>query len=120
MRLDLWLFQARLFKSRSQATNACKEGKVFRSDRKLDPADQVAAGDLIDIREHGLYRSFRILELPGKNVSKEIAKTTYRDETSAEIIDRFKAMVMAKVPHRDSKSKPTKKDRRVLDKMRGR
>ncbi|MDK9700807.1 MAG: S4 domain-containing protein, partial [bacterium] len=90
MRVDLWLFQARLFKSRTQATTACKEGKVYRSERKLDAADEVKAGELIELRERGLYRSYRILTLPLKNMSKELSKTTYQDETKEEVLLRYK------------------------------
>ncbi len=120
MRVDLWLFHARLFKSRTQATEACKEGRVLRSDRKLDASDMVKENDLIELRDRGLYRSYRILVMPGKNVSKEVAKTTYREETANEIIQRYEEMRMAKKISVENKSKPTKKDRRDLDKFRGR
>ncbi len=119
MRVDLWLFHARLFKSRTQATDACREGKILRSDRKLDAADLVKENDLIEIRDRGLYRSFRILEMPGKNVSKEVAKTTYREETAKEIIERYEIMRAAKRAFSENKSKPTKKERRDLNKFRG-
>ena len=120
MRVDLWLFHARLFKSRTQATTACKEGRVLRSDKRLDAADMVKENDVIELRDRGLYRSYRILEMPGKNISKEVAKTTYREETASEIIQKYEIMKMAKRTFTEHKSKPTKKERRDLDKFRGR
>ena len=122
MRIDLWLFHARLFKSRSKATAACKEGKILRAGKRLEPSDDVKAHDVIEVREHGLYRSIRILELPAKNISKEAARTTYRDETATEIVEQFRLMAQAQQsrPYRDSKSKPTKKERRAIEVVRGR
>ncbi|MCX7836227.1 MAG: S4 domain-containing protein [bacterium] len=118
MRVDLWLFQARLFKSRTQATNACKEGKVVRNEKKLEPSDSVQIGDVIQIRDRGLYRTYRILEFPGKNVSKEVAKTTYRDETAEEIVQKFLELKMADKLPRPTGTKPTKKERRQIQKLK--
>ena len=120
MRVDLWLFHARLFKSRTQATTACKEGRILRSDRKLDAADFVKENDLIELRDRGLYRSYRILEMPGKNVSKDVAKTTYREETAQEIVQRYIEMKETKRTFSEHKSKPTKRERREIDKFKGR
>lgn len=118
MRVDLWLFQARLFKSRTQATNACKEGRVLKGEKKMDPADEVHVGDTIQLRDRGLYRTYRILEFPGKNVSKEIAKTTYIDETAAEIVQKFLELKNADKLNRPTGTKPTKKERRQLQKLK--
>lgn len=118
MRIDLWLFQVRLFKSRTQATNACKEGRVLKFEKKLDPSDNVEANDVIQLRERGLYHTYRILQLPAKNVSKEIAKTTYADETAQEIVQKFLDLKAAEKLPRVTGVKPTKKERRQINKWK--
>jgi ribosome-associated heat shock protein Hsp15 len=122
LRLDHYLFRARLFKSRSQATSACKEGRVLVNGEEAKPSSDVSAGDLLKIREKGLYRHIRILELPGKNMPKAEAKETWSDETPEEV-RRQKEMVQAaqrvRGPFRDQGAKPSKKERRELEKLRG-
>lgn len=122
LRLDHYLHRARLFKSRTQATDACREGRVLIDDKPGKSATEVHEGDLLRIREKGLYRHIRILELPGKNMSKVDAKETWRDETPQEVqlqreqIHQANRMKLGKAEG----VRPTKKERRNLDKLRGR
>ena len=124
MRLDLWLFQARLYKSRTKATDACKNGRIIRNGTPADAADSVSVGDVIRIRERGIYRQYRVLEIPKKNLSKEAAKSVYADETPDEIKNREQLIRQDKAIRRqtksDSGSRPTKKERRVIEKLRRR
>ena len=122
LRLDHYLFRARLFKSRSQATSACKDGRVQIDDQPAKASSDVRAGDLIKIREKGLYRHIRVLELPGKNMPKQEAKETWRDETPEEIKQQREQIQLAarvRGPRREG-ARPTKKERRELRKLRGR
>jgi len=122
LRLDHYLHRARLFKSRTQATDACRDGRVIVNDRPAKSATDVREGDLIRIRDKGLYRDIRILELPGKSLSKEQAKTTWRDETPREVQEQRELIQLAnraKGARREG-PRPTKKERRNLKKLRGR
>jgi ribosome-associated heat shock protein Hsp15 len=124
MRLDLWLFQARLYKSRTKATDACRSGKIIRNGTPAEPSDLVSVRDVIRIRERGIYRQYRVLEIPNKNLSKEAAKRVYADETPDEIKNREQMIRQDKAIRRQTKSdfgsRPTKKDRRQIEKNRGR
>jgi ribosome-associated heat shock protein Hsp15 len=124
MRLDLWLFQARLYKSRTKATDACRTGRIIRNGIPADASDQMSVGDIIRIRERGIYRQYRVLEIPNKNLSKEDAKAVYADETPDEIKNREQMIRQNKAIRRqtkdDSGSRPTKKDRRIIEKLRKR
>ena len=123
LRLDLWLFYARLYKSRSKATIACKNGKVSRNGKAADAGDEIRVGDSIRIREKGIYRQYEVLEIPPKNLSKEEAKRVYNDVTPDEVIERFKVMRADAFERRKSGkvgARPTKKERRIIDKHRGR
>ncbi len=122
MRADLCLFRARLFKSRSKASTACREGRILCNGSALRSSSEIKAGDLVKIREKGLYREIRILELPGKNMSKEAAREIWRDETPGEVTDQRKLIELAARVRgaRREGARPTKKERRTLDKVRGR
>ncbi len=121
LRLDHYLFRARLTKSRSQATNACKEGRVHLNDQVGKASSDVKAGDLVKIREKGLYRHIRVVELPGKNMPKNVAKLTWEDETPEDVKKQRELINLAqrsKGPRREG-PRPSKKERRDLHKLRG-
>jgi ribosome-associated heat shock protein Hsp15 len=122
MRLDLYLFRARLFKSRSQAGSACKEGKVLVDDVPAKAAGEVQAGQTLKIRHKGLYTHIHIDELPGKNMSKVDARETWTDATPEDVKqqrEEINLAARAKGPRREG-ARPTKKERRKIDKIRGR
>ncbi len=122
LRLDHYLFRARLFKSRSQATGACKEGRVLIEDVTGKPSSDVKAGIVLKIREKGLYRHIRVLELPGKNMPKAKAKETWADETPEDILRQWEMvnLAMRNKGGRSEGARPNKKERRDLEKLRGR
>jgi ribosome-associated heat shock protein Hsp15 len=125
IRIDIWLHRARLYKSRTQATSACREGKIMIGEKFVDPGDLVCEGDTIKIRMHGLYRAYTVLEAADINLSKVEAKRMYEEVTSAENLEKFRQVETANRDFRsgskkDSASRPTKKARRDIDKWRQR
>jgi ribosome-associated heat shock protein Hsp15 len=122
LRLDHYLFRARLFKSRSQATNACKEGRVLIRDVVGKPSSVVDVDEVLKIRERGLYRHIRIVELPGKNMPKKAAKETWLDETPEDVLRQWEMINLASRNQggRQEGPRPNKKERRDLQKLRGR
>ncbi|MBK8127519.1 MAG: hypothetical protein IPK53_00885 [bacterium] len=124
LRVDIWLNRARLYKSRTQATEACKEGKIMVGEKFADPKDTVDVGVIIKIRMKGLYRTFRILEAEDINLSKKEAPRMYEEITDAATAEKFRQIQESDRIWRDSGKKeqsrrPTKKDRRDIDKFRG-
>jgi len=122
LRVDLYLFRARHFKSRNKAAQAVREGRIIQEGKILRSSSEVGAGDLLRIREKGLYRDIRIVELPGKNMSKEAARDTWADETPPDVSEQremIDANARARGPKREG-ARPTKKERRDLDKLRKR
>lgn len=125
IRIDIWLHRARLFKSRTQATTACREGKVMIGERFADAGDGVAAGDAVKIRQHGLYRAYRVLEAADINLSKQDAKRMYEEVTAPDALEKFRQVQSAQQEwrvgaKRDGGPRPTKKSRRTIDKLRNR
>ena len=125
MRIDVWLHRARIFKSRTQATEACRESKIMVNEKFADPGDQVQEEDEVKIRQKGLYRAYRVMEAADINLSKQEARRMYVEITAPEVIEKFREVETAnKVWRLSAKSgdgsRPTKKTRRELDKWRGR
>ena len=79
MRLDVLLFELRLFKSRSQAAAAIQSGAALLDDAVAKPSREARAGQRITLIGHGSRRTLEILELPHGNVSKDVAKTLVRE-----------------------------------------
>ncbi len=86
MRLDLALFGLRLFKSRSQATDAIQRGQVLLNGRPVKPSHEVRPGDRITLIAPGKgiepetrSRTLEILDLPGRSVSREAARALIRE-----------------------------------------
>ena len=124
IRVDIWLHRARLFKSRTQATTACREGKILISDKFADAGDGVCQGDTVKIRMRGLYRAFLVKESADVNLSKQDAKRMYEEVTAPDALEKFRQVETAAREwrmgaKREKGARPTKKARRSLDKMRG-
>ncbi|MDD5087898.1 MAG: S4 domain-containing protein [bacterium] len=124
LRMDIWLHRARLFKSRTQATAACREGKVMIGEKFCDACDLVAEGDTVKVRMRGLYRAYRVNEVADVNLSKQDAKRMYDEVTAPDTLEKFRQVETAgrewrAGAKRESGPRPTKKTRRTLEKFRG-
>lgn len=92
MRIDKWLWAVRIYKSRTQATDACKEGRVKSGEITLKPASNIQSGQTIKIRRQGLYFEYLIIELLEKRVGAPIAEKAYTNLTPLETIDKLKGI----------------------------
>ncbi|RPH95007.1 RNA-binding S4 domain-containing protein [candidate division KSB1 bacterium] len=124
IRIDIWLHRSRMFKSRTQATSACREGKIMINEKFADAGDNVAEGDTVKIRMRGLYRAYLVKEAADINLSKQDAKRMYEEVTAPDALEKFRQVESAYREWRTGAKKeagprPTKKSRRDMDKMRG-
>ncbi len=114
-RIDTWLKLVCLFKHRADATEACKGGKVKVNGLRAKPSAVVKEGDVVEFYDGGdHYRRVIVSALPEANVSKEAARMMYVDETPA----REKSEVLASILRERGAGRPTKKDRRDIEKVR--
>jgi ribosome-associated heat shock protein Hsp15 len=114
-RIDTWLKLVCLFKHRADATEACKGGKVKLNDLRVKPAAVVKEGDVVEFYDGAdHYRRVVVSALPESNVSKEAARTMYVDETPVQP----KLDVVKTVVRERGAGRPTKKDRRDIEKIR--
>lgn len=117
VRVDAWLWAVRVFKTRSSATAGCRAGHVRVNGDRAKAAQSVRVGDDVRIRIHGVDRILTVRKLLVKRVSAAEASACFIDLTPAPL--PREAMPIA--PRRDrGAGRPTKRDRRELEKLRGR
>jgi ribosome-associated heat shock protein Hsp15 len=118
VRIDKWLWAARFFKTRSLATDAVDGGKVRINDERIKPARGVKIGDRLDIDNGATEWEVMVRALADKRGSASVAQTLYA-ETEKSIADRQEKAEQRKFfrePGEAIKGRPTKRDRRQLDK----
>jgi ribosome-associated heat shock protein Hsp15 len=114
-RIDLWLKLVCLFKHRGDATEACKGGHVKLNGQRVKPAAPVKEGDVIEFFVGDTFRKVVVEGLPAGNVSKEVGRTMYLDETP--VLEKDKVDRSGLSRERGT-GRPTKRDRRDLEKLR--
>jgi ribosome-associated heat shock protein Hsp15 len=121
VRLDKWLWAARFFKTRSLAAKACELGRIEVNGQQSKPSREVRAGDLLRIKNDSGEFQVEVLLLSEMRGPAAVAQTLYR-ETEASRESRLKLAEERKMmPHFESlrEGKPSKRDRRELDRLRG-
>ena len=117
IRVDKWLWAARVFKTRSQASVACDGGKVDVNDEAAKPARRVRAGDLITVSlPRGRRRILKIAGLGERRGSAEAARVLFEDLTPPEPPRRRQALPPRREP---GSGRPTKRERRDIERLRG-
>lgn len=116
VRVDRWLWAARMFKTRSRASKACMAGHVKCNGTPAKAARAVRVGDEIEVITPSGRRMLEIARLGDKRGPASVAATLYRDHTPASPPEDG-----ATKPRRERGSgRPTKRQRRVLGRLRGR
>ena len=117
IRLDKYLWAVRLSKTRSQATELTSKGKALLNDAVIKPAREVKVGETITLLKHNARFQYKVLQLLDKRVGAPLVKDYIQDITSPEEIEKLKAYQDAQRNYRQTDGKPTKKDRRELDRF---
>ena len=115
-RLDKWLWAARIFKTRTLASEACKKGRVSSNGTTLKASKIVKVGDVIDIKKPPITYSFRIKQAIEKRVGAKLIPDVLENVTRP---DQYELLEMNKISGFVNRARgtgrPTKKDRRSLD-----
>ena len=99
-RIDKWLWASRIFKTRSLAANACKNGRVTINGVNVKPSHMVKAGETVNVKKPPVTYSFKILQCIEQRVGAKLLPGIYENVTD----DRARGT-----------GRPTKKERRSLD-----
>jgi ribosome-associated heat shock protein Hsp15 len=113
-RIDIWLKLTCLFKHRTEATEACKGGHVKLNGARVKPAATVKEGDIVEFYLGTHFRRVVVQGLPESNVSKEVARTMYIDETPPpQKVERDTTAFRDR-----GLGRPTKKERREIERLK--
>jgi len=119
MRLDKWLWAARFFKTRGLAQRAIAAGQVKLNDERVKPAHEVKEGFAVSIRVGDYEWKVKVLGLSEKRGPAEAARKLY-EETEASRAERQRRIDLRRYgaePAASLKGRPTKRDRRRLDRL---
>ena len=125
MRLDVWLDVACLFRTRSEATRACRLGKVDVGGQAAKPHREIKPGDPIDIgRPFGRRQQVIVITLAGKHLPKAEARLLYEDVTpkpSPEEVELLRmGRLMAPFTRPRGAGAPDRRERKALNRLKGR
>ena len=117
VRVDAWTWAVRLYGTRSAATAACKAGHVKVNDASVKPSHHVRLGDTVRAYTPGGERLVVVTGLIDKRTSATLAAQNYEDRTPP---PPPKEARPAPVVRDRGAGRPTKRDRRLVERLRGR
>lgn len=118
LRLDKWLWAVRVFKTRSLATDACRAGSVQINQEPAKPAREVRVGEEIAVRQGIVTRTLRVVGLPRSRVGPKLVADFCTDLTPPEEFAKAREQRVQQLLAREKGSgRPTKRDRRLLDRL---
>ena len=115
-RIDKWLWAARIFKTRSIAADACKNGRVTVNNVNVKPSHMVKVGETVCVRKPPITYSFKILKTIEQRVGAKLIPEIYENVTTP---DQYELLEMNRISgfvvRARGTGRPTKKERRALD-----
>lgn len=115
-RIDKWLWAARIFKTRSIAADACKNGRVTISSTNVKPSHTIKVGEIINVKKPPITYSFEVLQTIEKRVGAKLIPEVYKNVTDAKQYELLEmSRISGFVDRARGTGRPTKKDRRQLD-----
>lgn len=115
-RIDKWLWAARIFKTRTVAADACKNGRIAVNGSNVKPSRMVKAGDTVSVRKPPVTYSFKILKAIEQRVGAKLLPDIYENVTTAEQYELLEMIrISGFVDRQRGTGRPTKKDRRAMD-----
>ena len=122
VRLDRWLWSARFFKTRQNAADAVRSGRVLINEQRTKPAKTIRTGDKLQIRKAAFRYLIEVTVLTEKRVGPAIAASLYRESDESLQARRTlqEQMKAQRSSTRIQKGRPSKRDRRLIERLHGR
>ena len=115
-RIDKWLWAARIFKTRTMAADACKNGRVTLKGERIKPSRNIKVGDVIDVRKPPVTYSFRVRQAIENRVGAKLVPEVLENITAPEQYELLEMSRISGFINRErGTGRPTKKDRRMID-----
>ena len=115
-RLDKWLWAARIYKTRTLAADACKNGRVTITGAQAKPSRVVKVGDEVGVKKSPITYTFRVKQAIEKRVGAKLLPDVLENITSAQQYELLEmSRISGFVGRARGTGRPTKKERRALD-----
>lgn len=115
-RIDKWLWAARIFKTRSIAADACKNGRITLHGMNVKPARMIKEGEVVNVKKSPITYSFKVLKAIEQRVGAKLLSEVYENVTDPK---QYELLEMSRISGFIDRAKgtgrPTKKDRRAID-----
>ncbi len=121
VRIDKFLWAVRLFKKRSDAAAACGKGNILVDGMPAKASKKIMVGSEIAVKNFVIHRIYKVKDLLEKRVGAKFVENYIEEITTEEELFKLKVYYESRKIHvnRDKPGRPTKKDRRDLDKFFG-
>ncbi len=115
-RIDKWLWAARIFKTRSIAADACKNGRVTLNGINLKPSRTIKEGDVVSVKKPPVTYSFKVLKTIEQRVGAKLLPEIYENVTDPKQYELLQmSRISGFIDRAHGTGRPTKKERRALD-----
>ena len=115
-RIDKWLWAARIFKTRSLAVDACKNGRVTFNGSTIKPSRMIKEGDTVHVKKSPITYSFKVLKAIEQRVGAKLIPEIYENVTDPKQYELLEmSRISGFVDRARGTGRPTKKERRALD-----
>lgn len=115
-RIDKWLWATRIFKTRSIAADACKNGRVTLNGVNLKPSRMIKEGDVVSVKKPPVTYSFKVLKTIEQRVGAKLLPEIYENVTDPKQYELLQmSRISGFIDRAHGTGRPTKKERRALD-----
>ena len=115
-RLDKWLWAARIFKTRSIAADACKNGRVTVGETLAKPSRTIKTSEVVNVKKPPITYSFKILNAIETRVGAKLIPEVYENVTDPKQYELLElSRISGFIDRARGTGRPTKKDRRAID-----
>ena len=115
-RIDKWLWASRIFKTRSIAADACKNGRVVVNNANVKPSRPLKVGEVVHVRKPPITYSFRVLKCIEQRVGAKLVPEIYENVTDPKQYELLEmSRISGFIDRQRGTGRPTKKDRRAMD-----
>ena len=115
-RIDKWLWASRIFKTRSIAADACKNGRVTIGGVNVKPSRPLKAGEVVSVKRPPVTYSFRVLKCIEQRVGAKLVPEIYENVTDPKQYELLEmSRISGFIDRQRGTGRPTKKDRRAME-----
>lgn len=115
VRVDKFLWAVRIYKTRSIAADACKNGRVLIAEYQVKPSRMLKVGEIFEVKQNPIFRRFKIIDVLENRVGAKLVANYIEDITPESELKKLEALKEHGVTRERGAGRPTKKERRDID-----